>query len=294
MKNGSDFQWSIDSFLLTANLLYVQDILINCRRAATSISISPLVPYYLAVGCSDSSVRIYDRRMLGTRATGKRFYLLRKSHLICVGFSWHWVLHTEWHFPGEASCRLSYITAIPAERNKYLKKHRNPFLHSGCRGIERATSYFQVTTRVEERPACVFGLFPPTCPTSPAGSRRSATARTVRRCWSATPPTTSTCLTLKTTRRGNSKARPRIGGRRWAVKNTGYFRTCSFSSRYSWSDFFFSNAGVLRFMTNWDFSVPLKLLVFKEVYEIDLREVKSFAWMGIPIDTQRSKNCFFI
>ncbi|KAM4558376.1 DDB1- and CUL4-associated factor 6 isoform 5-T5 [Odontesthes bonariensis] len=46
------------------------DILINCRRAATSISISPLVPYYLAVGCSDSSVRIYDRRMLGTRATG--------------------------------------------------------------------------------------------------------------------------------------------------------------------------------------------------------------------------------
>ncbi|KAI3356358.1 hypothetical protein L3Q82_017574, partial [Scortum barcoo] len=45
------------------------DILINCRRAATSISISPLVPYYLAVGCSDSSVRIYDRRMLGTRAT---------------------------------------------------------------------------------------------------------------------------------------------------------------------------------------------------------------------------------
>uniref|UniRef100_A0A1A8E340 Ddb1 and cul4 associated factor 6 n=1 Tax=Nothobranchius kadleci TaxID=1051664 RepID=A0A1A8E340_NOTKA len=46
------------------------DILINCTRAATSISISPLVPYYLAVGCSDSSVRIYDRRMLGTRATG--------------------------------------------------------------------------------------------------------------------------------------------------------------------------------------------------------------------------------
>lgn len=28
------------------------------------------MPYYLAVGCSDSSVRIYDRRMLGTRATG--------------------------------------------------------------------------------------------------------------------------------------------------------------------------------------------------------------------------------
>ncbi|KAL1769619.1 DDB1-and CUL4-associated factor 6 isoform X6 [Sigmodon hispidus] len=46
------------------------DILINCRRAATSVAICPPVPYYLSVGCSDSSVRIYDRRMLGTRATG--------------------------------------------------------------------------------------------------------------------------------------------------------------------------------------------------------------------------------
>ncbi|XP_039097833.1 DDB1- and CUL4-associated factor 6 isoform X1 [Hyaena hyaena] len=46
------------------------DILINCRRAATSVAICPPTPYYLAVGCSDSSVRIYDRRMLGTRATG--------------------------------------------------------------------------------------------------------------------------------------------------------------------------------------------------------------------------------
>ncbi|XP_075709649.1 DDB1- and CUL4-associated factor 6 isoform X2 [Rhinoderma darwinii] len=42
------------------------DILIHCRRAATSISVCPPAPYYLAVGCSDSSVRIYDRRMLGT------------------------------------------------------------------------------------------------------------------------------------------------------------------------------------------------------------------------------------
>nr|XP_055221325.1 DDB1- and CUL4-associated factor 6 isoform X19 [Gorilla gorilla gorilla] len=47
-----------------------EDILINCRRAATSVAICPPIPYYLAVGCSDSSVRIYDRRMLGTRATG--------------------------------------------------------------------------------------------------------------------------------------------------------------------------------------------------------------------------------
>uniref|UniRef100_A0A667WTC6 Ddb1 and cul4 associated factor 6 n=1 Tax=Myripristis murdjan TaxID=586833 RepID=A0A667WTC6_9TELE len=47
-----------------------QDILIDCRRAVTSMAISPLEPFYLAAGCSDSSVRIYDRRMLGTLATG--------------------------------------------------------------------------------------------------------------------------------------------------------------------------------------------------------------------------------
>lgn len=60
------------------------DILINCRRAATSISISPLMPYYLAVGCSDSSVRIYDRRLLGTRATGN--YMGRVNTGMCVRF----------------------------------------------------------------------------------------------------------------------------------------------------------------------------------------------------------------
>ncbi|XP_030059715.1 DDB1- and CUL4-associated factor 6 isoform X2 [Microcaecilia unicolor] len=60
------------------------DILINCRRAATSVAICPSIPYYLAVGCSDSSVRIYDRRMLGTRATGN--YAGRGTTGMCVRF----------------------------------------------------------------------------------------------------------------------------------------------------------------------------------------------------------------
>uniref|UniRef100_A0A671RY28 Ddb1 and cul4 associated factor 6 n=1 Tax=Sinocyclocheilus anshuiensis TaxID=1608454 RepID=A0A671RY28_9TELE len=48
------------------------DILVNCRRAVSSMAISPTVPYYLVLGCSDSSVHIYDRRMLGTISTGCR------------------------------------------------------------------------------------------------------------------------------------------------------------------------------------------------------------------------------
>ncbi|KAM5179703.1 DDB1- and CUL4-associated factor 6 isoform 2-T3 [Mantella aurantiaca] len=60
------------------------DVLINCRRAATSIAICPSAPFYLAVGCSDSSVRIYDRRMLGTGATNN--YSNRGTTGMCVRF----------------------------------------------------------------------------------------------------------------------------------------------------------------------------------------------------------------
>lgn len=47
-----------------------EDILINCSKAVTAISINPLFPYQLAVGCGDSKVRIFDRRQLGTVNTG--------------------------------------------------------------------------------------------------------------------------------------------------------------------------------------------------------------------------------
>ncbi|XP_072277978.1 DDB1- and CUL4-associated factor 6 isoform X2 [Pyxicephalus adspersus] len=60
------------------------DVLINCRRAATSIAICPTAPFYLAVGCSDSTVRIYDRRMLGTGATNN--YSNRGTMGMCVRF----------------------------------------------------------------------------------------------------------------------------------------------------------------------------------------------------------------
>ncbi|XP_030637609.1 DDB1- and CUL4-associated factor 6-like [Chanos chanos] len=60
------------------------DILINCRRAVSSMSVSPSNPYYLAVGCSDSSVRIYDRRMLGTITTGS--YYSGGATGICLRF----------------------------------------------------------------------------------------------------------------------------------------------------------------------------------------------------------------
>ncbi|XP_071137379.1 DDB1- and CUL4-associated factor 6-like isoform X1 [Mytilus edulis] len=46
------------------------DVLINCRRAVTSLAVNPMLQYQLAIGCSDSSVRLFDRRMLGTRSSG--------------------------------------------------------------------------------------------------------------------------------------------------------------------------------------------------------------------------------
>lgn len=47
-----------------------EDVLISCKRAVTAMSINPVAPYQLAIGCSDSRVRMYDRRMLGTVASG--------------------------------------------------------------------------------------------------------------------------------------------------------------------------------------------------------------------------------
>ena len=39
----------------------------------TAISLNPLLNYQIAVGCSDSKVRIFDRRQLGTpQSTGHR------------------------------------------------------------------------------------------------------------------------------------------------------------------------------------------------------------------------------
>lgn len=44
--------------------------MITCQRAVTALSVNPVAPYQLAIGCSDSTVRMFDRRMLGTKASG--------------------------------------------------------------------------------------------------------------------------------------------------------------------------------------------------------------------------------
>ncbi|KAJ8977896.1 hypothetical protein NQ317_012397 [Molorchus minor] len=43
------------------------DILVSCQRAVTALAISPTSSHQLAVGCADSTVRIYDRRFLSTQ-----------------------------------------------------------------------------------------------------------------------------------------------------------------------------------------------------------------------------------
>ncbi|KAG5330816.1 DCAF6 factor, partial [Acromyrmex heyeri] len=46
------------------------DVLIPCQRAVTALSVNPVLPHQIAIGCSDSTVRTFDRRTLGTPATG--------------------------------------------------------------------------------------------------------------------------------------------------------------------------------------------------------------------------------
>lgn len=47
-----------------------EDILILHHRAVTALSINPMMSHELAIGSSDSTVRTFDRRMLGTTSTG--------------------------------------------------------------------------------------------------------------------------------------------------------------------------------------------------------------------------------
>ncbi|XP_014470380.1 PREDICTED: DDB1- and CUL4-associated factor 6-like isoform X2 [Dinoponera quadriceps] len=47
-----------------------EDVLISCQRAVTALSVNPVSPHQIAIGCSDSTVRTFDRRTLGTPATG--------------------------------------------------------------------------------------------------------------------------------------------------------------------------------------------------------------------------------
>lgn len=50
---------------------FSQDILLNMGRPVTAVAVNPITPYHLAVATQDSTIRIYDRRILGTRASGK-------------------------------------------------------------------------------------------------------------------------------------------------------------------------------------------------------------------------------
>ncbi|CAL1677521.1 unnamed protein product [Lasius platythorax] len=47
-----------------------EDVLISCQKAVTALSVNPVLPYHIAIGCSDSTVRTFDRRTLSTSTTG--------------------------------------------------------------------------------------------------------------------------------------------------------------------------------------------------------------------------------
>ena len=50
-------------------------MLIRSSHPVTSIALNPLIPYHLAAGSGDGCVRVYDRRMLGTRSENLADYV---------------------------------------------------------------------------------------------------------------------------------------------------------------------------------------------------------------------------
>ena len=58
----------IINFYILTSIAFLQDILIDCGKAVTSISVNSLTPYHLAIGCEDSTVRVFDRRAMSTES----------------------------------------------------------------------------------------------------------------------------------------------------------------------------------------------------------------------------------
>ncbi|XP_034245407.1 DDB1- and CUL4-associated factor 6-like isoform X2 [Thrips palmi] len=58
-----------------------EDVMIQCQRAVTAMSVNATAPFELAIGCSDSTVRLFDRRMLGTKSTGMN---MKQAEPLCA------------------------------------------------------------------------------------------------------------------------------------------------------------------------------------------------------------------
>jgi hypothetical protein len=50
-----------------------KEVIIECDKGVGSISLNPVFPWELAVGASDSCVRMYDRRMLSTKSVSSNY-----------------------------------------------------------------------------------------------------------------------------------------------------------------------------------------------------------------------------
>ena len=66
------------------------DVLASVSSPVTSISLHPLLPFYLAAGSSDSAVRIFDRRMLSLSSSldGRSDAAVREKTLEALVARW--------------------------------------------------------------------------------------------------------------------------------------------------------------------------------------------------------------
>lgn len=64
------------------------DILILCDYPVTALTVNHLLPWQLAVGCSDSIIRIFDRRMLSTKSMGNSFPSSDQNGSVVMNFTY--------------------------------------------------------------------------------------------------------------------------------------------------------------------------------------------------------------
>jgi WD40 repeat protein len=62
----------------------VQDVILSWEGAVTTMAVNQMRPYQLAAGCSDSTVRIFDRRMLITQSAGESLIPILMDMFACL------------------------------------------------------------------------------------------------------------------------------------------------------------------------------------------------------------------
>lgn len=123
------------------------DVLINLPNAVTSMTINPHLPYYLAVGSSDSSVRIFDRRMLGSKPSRCKAGLVSRFLLPDMDGKKRRITAIDYRPDGQ-----EILVSFSSDYIYVFDPNVSSFLIMFCKYGETLTSFIPIRTMTRQEP----------------------------------------------------------------------------------------------------------------------------------------------